>query len=133
MCSEQRLFGAGLTSNVLLIVVATGALASFTTPIYQLSNAIRLIRFPFIMLAQLLGLVGVAVCFAFLMSHLLKLTSLGRPFLEPIYPLRVKDFKDSIIRLPFSKQALRPLQIRAKDRVRFQQEAPQKKEWDIDD
>ncbi|MEY8189646.1 spore germination protein [Peribacillus simplex] len=124
---------AGLTSNVLLIVVATGALASFTTPIYQLSNAIRLIRFPFILLAQLLGLVGVAVCFAFLMSHLLKLTSLGRPFLEPIYPLRVEDFKDSIIRLPFSKQALRPLQIRAKDRVRFQQEAPQKKEWDIDD
>ncbi|MFC9601478.1 spore germination protein [Peribacillus butanolivorans] len=124
---------AGLTSNVLLIVVATGALASFTTPIYQLSNVIRLIRFPFILLAQLLGLVGVAVCFAFLMSHLLKLTSLGRPFLEPIYPLRVKDFKDSIIRLPFSKQALRPLQIRAKDRVRFQQEAPQKKEWDIDD
>lgn len=124
---------AGLTSNVLLIVVATGALASFTTPIYQVSSVIRLIRFPFILFAHLLGLVGVAVCFALLISHLLKLTSLGRPFLEPIYPLRVEDFKDSIIRLPFSKQALRPLQIRAQDRQRFQQEASQKKDWDIDD
>ncbi|MGE6378457.1 spore germination protein [Peribacillus muralis] len=124
---------AGLTSNVLLIVVATGALASFTTPIYQVSSVIRLIRFPFILFAHLLGLVGVAVCFAFLISHLLKLTSLGRPFLEPIYPLRVEDLKDSVIRLPFDKQALRPLQIRAQDRLRFQQEASPKKDWDIDD
>ena len=124
---------AGLTSNVLLIVVATSALASFTTPIYELSNAIRIIRFPFLLFAHLLGLVGVVVSFSFLMAHLLKLTSLGRPFLEPVYPLRVQDFKDSIIRLPFSKQALRPLQIRAEDPVRFHPEAPPKKDWDIDD
>ncbi|KAB7706983.1 spore germination protein [Bacillus aerolatus] len=124
---------AGLTSNVLLIVVATGALASFTTPVYQVSNAIRLIRFPFLLFAQLLGLVGVAVGFAFLTAHLLKLTSLNHPFLEPIYPLRVQDFKDSIFRLPFSKQALRPIQIRAENPVRFQPETPPKNDWDIDD
>ncbi|MEH7036339.1 spore germination protein, partial [Priestia megaterium] len=42
---------AGLTSNVLLILVALAALASFTTPIYQMGNTIRLIRFPFLFFA----------------------------------------------------------------------------------
>ncbi len=46
---------AGLTSNVLLIIVALAALASFTTPIYRIGNTIRLIRFPFLFLAQLWG------------------------------------------------------------------------------
>lgn len=46
---------AGLTSNILLIIVALTALASFTTPIYQMGNTIRLIRFPFILAAQWLG------------------------------------------------------------------------------
>lgn len=38
---------AGFVSNVLLMLVALAALASFTVPIYQISNTIRLIRFPF--------------------------------------------------------------------------------------
>lgn len=42
---------AGLTSNVLLIFVALAALASFTTPVYQMGSTIRLIRFPFMMAA----------------------------------------------------------------------------------
>lgn len=110
---------AGLTSNVLLILVSLGALASFTTPVYQMSNTIRLIRFPFLIFASLWGLLGVSICFAFVMGHLLRLTSLGRPYLEPIYPLRITDLKDSLIRLPFNKQGLRPMLLRPSDASRF--------------
>ncbi len=39
---------AGLTSNILLIIVALSALASFITPIYKMGNAVRLLRFPFL-------------------------------------------------------------------------------------
>nr|WP_262365323.1 spore germination protein [Halobacillus karajensis] len=42
------------------------ALASFTTPIYQIGNTIRLIRFPFIIGAQMWGLIGVSMCMVFL-------------------------------------------------------------------
>ncbi|SFK11413.1 GerA spore germination protein [Halobacillus dabanensis] len=110
---------AGLTSNVLLIIVALSALASFTTPIYQIGNTIRLIRFPFIIGAQMWGLIGVSMCMVFFIGHLVKLQSIGRPFFEPIYPLRVHDLKDSFVRLPFSKQTERPTLMRTKDSQRM--------------
>lgn len=110
---------AGLTSNVLLILVAMAALASFTTPNYKMSTTIRLIRFPFIFAAQFLGLIGVAVCFAFFIGHLLKLTSLGRPYIEPIFPFRMSDLKDAFIRMPYKNQAVRPIYLRPEDPGRF--------------
>lgn len=103
---------AGLTSNVLLILVALAALGSFTTPVYQMSNTIRLIRFPLLIAAHVYGIFGIAVCIAYIMVHLLKLTSLGRPFMEPIYPFRFKDLKDAFIRLPFDMQNKRPFAVR---------------------
>lgn len=122
---------AGLTSNVLLIIVALAALASFSTPIYKMGNTIRLIRFPFLFFAHLWGLVGVVLCFCFLLTHLLQLTSLGRPFLEPIYPLRVTDLRDAFIRLPFSRLGKRPQHLRPSTLYRFnQKEAKIKRDID---
>nr|WP_100401997.1 spore germination protein [Bacillus sp. FJAT-42315] len=124
---------AGLTSNVLLIIVALSALASFTTPIYQVSYAIRFIRFPFLLFAQFLGLLGITVCLAFLLMHMLNLSSLGRPFLEPIFPLRRADLKDALFRLPFDQQRMRPLQARPDQPERFAKQPPPKHDRDIDE
>ncbi|MUK89191.1 spore germination protein [Ornithinibacillus sp. L9] len=122
---------AGLTSNVLLIMVALAALASFTTPVYKMSNTIRLIRFPFLFMAHLWGLLGVAICFCFILGHLLRLTSLGRPFLEPLYPPRIQDLKDAFIRLPLSFQSKRPVELQTEDTMRFNsKKAKEKKEID---
>lgn len=122
---------AGLTSNVLLIIVALAALASFTTPVYKMGNTIRLLRFPFLLFAELWGLMGVAVCFCFLLTHLLRLTSLGRPFLEPLYPPRMSDIRDAFVRLPFSQLSLRPSYLRTADPTRFStKKAKQKKDID---
>ncbi|WP_227521487.1 MULTISPECIES: spore germination protein [Bacillus] len=123
---------AGLTSNVLLIIVALSALASFTTPVYQMGNTIRLIRFPFLLLAHIWGLLGVGICFCFLIIHLLRLTSLGRPFLEPVYPLRLPDLKDSFIRLPFQLQTKRPIETQSEETIRFENKE-KKKLKDIDE
>jgi hypothetical protein len=123
---------AGLTSNVLLIIVALAALASFTTPVYKMGNAIRLLRFPFLFFAELWGLLGIVFCFCLLMTHLIRLTSLNRPFLEPIYPPRITDLKDSLIRLPFSKQSKRPQTLRTQNPVRFTPSKKGKKR-DIDE
>lgn len=56
---------AGITSNFLIILVAISALASFTIPNYLMSTAIRIIRFPMIILGGLLGLIGImfGTCF----------------------------------------------------------------------
>ncbi|MFT4412899.1 spore germination protein [Fredinandcohnia humi] len=122
---------AGLTSNVLLIIVALAALASFTTPVYVMGNTIRLIRFPFLIFAELWGLLGIVFCFCFLLAHLIQLTSLGRPFLEPIYPTRLRDLKDAFVRLPFSELSKRPVYLRAKDKSKFNiNDAVRKKDID---
>lgn len=110
---------AGLTSNVLLIFVALGALASFTTPVYKMSNTIRVLRFPFLLFAQIWGMLGIVFCFCILTAHLLRLTSLGRPFLAPIYPLRIKDMKDSVIRSPLQNMSRRPSVLRTQNPNRF--------------
>jgi hypothetical protein len=123
---------AGLTSNVLLIIVALAALASFTTPVYKMSNAIRLIRFPFLIFAELWGLVGIAIAFSFLMGHLLRLTSFGRPYLEPIYPPRFEDLKDAFVRLPFKMQPKRPIELQSPNTIKFSGKAAKKKK-DIDE
>ncbi|ADC50881.1 sopre germination protein [Alkalihalophilus pseudofirmus OF4] len=123
---------AGLTSNVLLIIVALAALASFTTPVYRMGNTIRLIRFPYIFASQLWGLVGLAILFNFMLVHLLTITSLGRPYLAPLYPTRLADFKDAFFRMSFNFQSKRPIHLQTKNNVRFNKRKAKKKK-DIDE
>ena len=124
---------AGLTSNVLLIIVALAALASFTTPVYKMGNTIRLLRFPFLLFAELWGLLGIVFCFCILAAHLLRLTSLNKPYMEPIYPPRVQDMKDALLRFPFSFQTKRPIQLRTQEKERMTMKKKRKpKDIDVD-
>ncbi|MFC7684989.1 spore germination protein [Ureibacillus sp. GCM10028918] len=91
---------AGITSNILIIIIALCALSSFTTPNYMMGNVIRVIRFPIIILAGFWGYYGIILAFCFLLIHLLRQTSLGSPYMSPFYPPRFKIWGDSIIRLP---------------------------------
>ncbi|MEN1937581.1 spore germination protein [Paenibacillus sp. 102] len=102
---------AGLTSNILLIIVALSALASFITPIYKMGNAVRLLRFPFLLFAELGGLLGVSLGFIFLFTHLFRLSSLRKPF-ALFYPARQQALKDSWIRFPLSMIDTRDIQAR---------------------
>ena len=111
----QAVVEAGLTSNVLLILVGLGTLASYTSPVYKFSNTIRFIKFPIIFFAQWFGLFGVFLCFQFTQIHLLRLTSLGRPYLSQ-YPVRKTSFQDLWIRTPFSMQKLNPSTLRPQEK-----------------
>lgn len=123
---------AGITSNVLLIVVALSALASFTAPNYLMGTTARLIRFPMIFLAGTLGIVGIVYGMSFLVVHLLKLTSLGRPYLAPIYPFRWEDLNKVIFRLPNDFQNKRFISYRPKKAIRYSKKDARKRR-DIDE
>ncbi|KEP25926.1 spore germination protein [Bacillus zhangzhouensis] len=121
----QAAVAAGLTSNILLIIVALSALASFVTPIYKMGSAIRLLRFPFLFAAQIWGALGISLMASFLITHLMKLTSIGQPYLEPIYPLRLADLKDSFIRPQLRFLKNRPKNLRGQNETIHRQKPKQ--------
>lgn len=122
---------AGITSNILVILVTLGTLASFTAPSYIMGTALRLIRFPIIILSGFYGIIGLMFGASFLVIHLLKLNSLGRPYLSPLYPLRLADFNKTFFRLPEQKQGKRFLSYQLKDKRIFnKKKATERKDID---
>lgn len=89
---------AGLTSNILIIIVSLSALSSFATPIFKMSNTIRFLRFPLMCLAAAWGGLGVIMGLVILLGHLLRLKSLGTPYIVPMFPFRFREFNSSIDR-----------------------------------
>ncbi|MGE6488897.1 spore germination protein [Paenisporosarcina sp. NPDC076898] len=113
---------AGITSNILIIIVALSALASFTTPSYMMGNVIRVVRFPLILLAGFWGFYGIMLGFCFILIHLIRQSSLGAPYTAPFYPPRFIDWRDSIIRLPLPFTYKRPSIARPQNKDKYQPE-----------
>lgn len=128
----QAAVEAGLTSNILIIVVAMSALASFTSPSYLLGSSVRIIRFPLMLLAGALGVFGIMFGLCFIIIHAIRLTSLGRPYLSPLYPLQIKDFNNVFFRSPPRYDSNRMKSFLLKDQRRFSKEEAAKKQ-DIDE
>ncbi|PEF41507.1 spore germination protein [Bacillus wiedmannii] len=102
---------AGLVSNIMVIVVALTAIASFTIPSYEMSSAIRIISFPLMVAAACLGFAGIIFGGMLLLAHLCKLESLGKPYFSPLAPLNFTGLKDSVIRFPIWLLNKRPKDV----------------------
>ncbi|MFD0693320.1 spore germination protein [Paenibacillus sp. GCM10027628] len=109
----QTAVQAGFVSNMMVIVVASTAIASFIIPSFDMVAAIRLIRFPMMLLASMFGVIGIAVGAMTLIIHLIALESLGTPYGSPFAPMRYSDWKDFIIRFPIWTMVTRPKLSRA--------------------
>ncbi|KAB2951970.1 spore germination protein [Heliorestis acidaminivorans] len=99
---------AGLVSPAMVIVVALTAIASFVIPRYTLGFAIRILRFPLMLLASVFGLYGVILGYMAILIHLAGLRSFGMPYLYPIAPSDASGLKDSLIRVPWWAMLHRP-------------------------
>ncbi|NMB12689.1 MAG: spore germination protein, partial [Firmicutes bacterium] len=109
---------AGLVSSALVIVVAATSIASFISPIYSMAISVHLLRFPVIFLAGSLGLFGVIMGLSAILIHLSSLRSFGVPYLDPIAPMVLSEWKDTLIRLPLWMMDTRPESITKKERIR---------------
>lgn len=99
---------AGLMSPAMVIVVSLTAISSFTIPSYSGSFAVRLLRFPIIAAAAVLGLFGIMAALLAILIHLCSLRSFGVPYLSPIAPTSWRDLKDNIVRVPWWSMFTRP-------------------------
>ncbi|THF75884.1 spore germination protein [Cohnella fermenti] len=96
----QAAIAAGIVSSPMVMVVAITGVSSFLIPNYSLGIAIRLIRFPIMLCAGVLGLYGIVLAGLFVLVHLLALRSFGVPYMSPIAPLQASEWKDTLIRAP---------------------------------
>lgn len=85
----------------MVIVVGLAAVASFLIPDYSFVNALRLLKFLFIILAGTFGAFGLMMGYMVLALHLTSLHSFGVPYMAPVTPFRWKDMKDIFIRAPW--------------------------------
>lgn len=104
----QAAVEAGIVGQLLLIVVAVTAIASYVIPNTDMALAIRLTRFAFMLLAGVFGMMGIIIGSSIFLAHLLVLESLGQPYFQPITPFKMKDLKDSFIRIPMKNLKSRP-------------------------
>lgn len=120
---------AGLISPLMIVVIGMTAISTFAIPSIPLSNTVRLLRFPIILLGGFLGLFGVFFGVMLLMALLLSTRSYGVPFVTPFVPASPKGLVDSLWRAPLWRQRHRPWHNVQPDNVR-QQPPGQKPEPD---
>nr|MBO2479424.1 hypothetical protein [Bacillota bacterium] len=99
---------AGLVSPAMVLIVAITGIASFTIPRYNITVAIRLLRFPMMILAGIIGLLGVMLGIIFIIVHLATLRSFGVPYMSPLGPTKRRDMKDVLFRVPAWMMDTRP-------------------------
>lgn len=115
----QAAVEAGVISAAIVIVVSITAISSFAIPNYEMSNAVRIIRFALMFLAGVLGLYGVFMGLMVLLLHLCNLKSVTVPYLTPIAP-KLKGYnKDTLLRLPLWKMKYRLKGISSNNNARI--------------
>ncbi|MCR4436797.1 MAG: spore germination protein [Clostridiales bacterium] len=101
---------AGISSNLMVIIVAITAVCSFVVP--PLIRATMLIRFVFLAAANFLGFFGISSVFVAVFIHLCRLRSFGIPYMAPFSPLTASDLKDSLVVVPIWAMVTRPRILR---------------------
>lgn len=120
----QAAVQAGIISAAMVIVVSLTAISSFVFPSPDLSNPIRILRFPFMVLAAMFGLFGIIIGIIIMVLHLASLRSFGIPYLTPMGPIILQDQKDAFIRIPLWRMSTRPRLISQKNIVRENTDKP---------
>jgi hypothetical protein len=115
----QATVEAGFASQVLIVLVAISAIASFLVPNYLLTKTNMPIQLVFLVLSSLFGIVGLTLGFIGLLVHLNGLTSLKQPYLAPITPFYGRDWMDLFIRGSWKRTKLRPAFLKPLNKWRY--------------
>ncbi|MDF2652871.1 MAG: spore germination protein, partial [Paenibacillus sp.] len=96
----QAAVQAGLVSAAMVIIVSITAISNFVSPFYNFAISQRLLQFSYMLLASFMGLFGILCGVLFTTVHLASLKSFGVPYLAPLAPTLLSDWKDTLIRVP---------------------------------
>ncbi|HEY8892119.1 MAG TPA: spore germination protein [Clostridium sp.] len=103
-----------MVSPTTLLIVGVTVISTFLIPSYDMSLSIRILRFPMLMLTNIMGIFGIAIGWFLILVHLSSLDSLGVPYFE----FHKSDLKDTFIRAPLWKMNKRPEVTPNQDSIR---------------
>ena len=104
----QAAVAANIVSPILIIIVAVTGIGNFTIPDYSFSFAIRMLRFIYIIVGAMAGLLGITTAVFVHLLWLASTKSFGVPILTPMGPITSKMLADEFTRAPIWKQEKRP-------------------------
>ncbi|MFE6795176.1 spore germination protein [Paenibacillus chitinolyticus] len=104
----QAAVSAGFSSPITVVIIAMTTVGSFATPAYNAAIALRMLRFPLVVLAGSFGLYGIMFGMILITNHLLSIRSFGVPYMTPITPFNAQEWKDTLLRGPIWWMSDRP-------------------------
>lgn len=116
----QSAVQAKLLSPATVVIIALTAIASFTMPNQDFSNAIRLWRFLLFILGSLIGIFGLTTGLIFLIFHWSQMESYGVPYLTPFVAQENKQLQDTLFRFPLRTMKYRPKALEDTNRRRME-------------
>lgn len=93
----QAAIAAGIFSPLTLIIISISMLSSFAIPDYTIVTPFRLLKFALLLSTGFLGFYGFTLFILILSAELVSLESFGVPYMAPIAPFNLKDFKSIFI------------------------------------
>ncbi|CAH1190399.1 hypothetical protein PAECIP111892_00149 [Paenibacillus auburnensis] len=96
----QAVVAAGIISTPMVIIVSLTGIASFAFPLYNLGAAYRMLRFPLLVAAGILGFYGIVLFLIALSVHMVTLKPFGVPYMAPYAPMSTGNLNDVLVRAP---------------------------------
>lgn len=115
----QSAVAAGIVSAPIVIIVSLTGIASFTIPRYSFALAIRMLRFPMIILGGVLGLFGIILGTVWMVTHLCALRSFGVPYMGGVAPYTKGSLKDILVKAPLWRMGQRSSNLVKSNRRRM--------------
>lgn len=93
---------AGLVDPQIIVILTLTALSLFSTPVYELTGAWRIVSFAMLASATVLGILGIVVVSVMVMTVIIDMQSFGTPYFAPWTPFRIKEIQDAFVRPPWT-------------------------------
>ncbi len=105
----QAAVQAGIFSTTAVVVIAATSISAFI--ISKIDATVFVIRVVLMLAANIVGVLGIALCSMMFFAYACSLTSFGVPYLSPVAPLMGEDLKDVFIRIPLWAMLEKPKTI----------------------
>ncbi len=93
---------AGLVDPQIIVIMTLTALSLFSTPVYELTGTWRVFGFLLLLGGAFLGILGVVLVTIGVLAVMMDMETFGTPYFAPWAPFRPRDWKDTIVRVPWT-------------------------------